>query len=97
MDSILSMGHNYYIIRDPVSGKFQFLPWDLDLAFGAFPMAGANGIRLSVTKPYGDREILLKRFLAVPQARERYELACRDAVNIMQKHESLHATLGRVV
>jgi hypothetical protein len=97
MDSILSMGHNYYIIRDPVSGKFQFLPWDLDLAFGAFPMAGANGIRLSVTKPYGEREILLKRFLAVPQARERYELACKDAVNIMQKLEPLRAKLGRVV
>ena len=97
MDSILSMGHNYYIIRDPVSGKFQFLPWDLDLAFGAFPMAGANGIRLSVTKPYGDREILLKRFLAVPQARERYELACKDAVNIMQKLEPLRAKLGRIV
>lgn len=97
MDSILSMGHNYYIIRDPVSGKFQFLPWDLDLAFGAFPMAGANGIRLSVTKPYGDREILLKRFLAVPQARERYELACKDAVNIMRKLEPLRAKLGGIV
>lgn len=97
MDSILSMGHNYYIIRDPVSGKFQFLPWDLDLAFGAFPMAGANGIRLSVAKPYGEREVLLRRFLSVPLARARYEAACKDAVRVMQNLEGLRAKLGRVV
>lgn len=97
MDSILSMGHNYYIIRDPMSGKFQFLPWDLDLAFGAFPMAGANGIRLSVTKPYGEREVLLKRFLAVPMARTRYEEACQNASAIMRKLEPLRAKLARVV
>jgi hypothetical protein len=97
MDSILAMGHNYYIIRDPVSGKFQFLPWDLDLAFGAFPMAGANGIRLSVSKPYSEREILLKRFLAVPQARQRYEAACRNASAIMRKLEPLRAKLSRIV
>jgi hypothetical protein len=97
MDSILAMGHNYYIIRDPVSGKFQFLPWDLDLAFGAFPMAGANGIRLSVTKPYTEREVLLKRFLAVPMARARYEVACRNASAIMRKLEPLRTSLGRTI
>lgn len=97
MDSILAMGHNYYIIRDPVSGKFQFLPWDLDLAFGAFPMAGADGVKLSVNKPFTDREILLKRFLSVPKAKERYDVACRDAVAIMRKLDPLRAKLDRVV
>jgi hypothetical protein len=97
MDSILAMGHNYYIIRDPVSGKFQFLPWDLDLAFGAFPMAGADGVKLSINKPFTDREILLKRFLSVPKAKERYDVACRDAVAIMRKLDPLRAKLDRVV
>lgn len=97
MDSILAMGHNYYIIRDPVSGKFQFLPWDLDLAFGAFPMVGADGVKLSVNKPFTDREILLKRFLSVPKAKVRYDVACRDAVAIMRKLDPLRAKLDRVV
>jgi hypothetical protein len=27
-------GHNHYLYHDPVTGKWFFLPWDLDLVFG---------------------------------------------------------------
>lgn len=97
LDSILLTGHNYYIIRNPDTGRFQFLPWDLDLAFGAFPMSGVNGLRLSVLKPYGQREFLLRRFLSVPAARILYENACKEAAHILKSLEPLRAQLEKLV
>lgn len=97
LDSILLTGHNYYIIRNPDTGRFQFLPWDLDLAFGAFPMSGVNGLRLSVLKPYGDREILLRRFLSVPAALILYKNACKEAASILKSLEPLRFQLEKIV
>jgi len=84
LDTILMMGHNFYIVRNPKSGKYEFLPWDLDLAFGGFPGAGIDATQLSIDKPVGDREILIKRFLAVPTAKASYLAACKAAVTILE-------------
>ncbi|MFM7187279.1 MAG: CotH kinase family protein [Armatimonadota bacterium] len=85
LDTILMMGHNFYIVRNPKSGKFEFLPWDLDLAFGGFPMAGIDATQLSIYQPVGDREILVKRFLSVPAAQTSYLAACKSAVAILER------------
>jgi len=84
LDTILMMGHNFYIVRNPKSGKYEFLPWDLDLAFGGFPGGGIDATQLSIEKPVGDREILIKRFLAVPAAKASYLAACKAAVTILE-------------
>ena len=34
-------GHNYCLYLHPETNKFHFIPWDLDLALGGFPMLGA--------------------------------------------------------
>jgi hypothetical protein len=84
LDTILMMGHNFYIVRNPKSGKYEFLPWDLDLAFGGFPMAGIDATQLSIEKPVGERDILIKRFLNVPAAKASYLAACKVAVTILE-------------
>jgi len=84
LDTILMMGHNFYIVRNPKSGKYEFLPWDLDLAFGGFPMAGIDATQLSIYQPVGDREILVRRFLSVPLAQVSYLAACKQAVGILE-------------
>ena len=84
LDTILMMGHNFYIVRNPKSGKYEFLPWDLDLAFGGFPGAGIDATQLSIEKPVGDREILIRRFLTVPAAKASYLAACKAAVTILE-------------
>jgi hypothetical protein len=78
------MGHNFYIVRNPKTGKYEFLPWDLDLAFGGFPMAGIDATHLSIYQPVGDREILVKRFLSVPAAQTSYLAACKSAITILE-------------
>ena len=84
LDTILMMGHNFYIVRNPKSGKYEFLPWDLDLAFGGFPMAGIDATQLSIYQPVGDREILVRRFLSVPSAQVSYLAACKQAIGILE-------------
>ena len=39
-DSFLSDGQNFYFHLDPLSNKFGFIPWDLDLAWGGFFLLG---------------------------------------------------------
>ncbi len=57
MDSILSMGHNYYLYLSPSTDKFLILPWDLDLSFGGF---GA-GTELSIDRPWRGQNRFLER------------------------------------
>ena len=53
LDSIFSMGHNFYIFLNPKTNKFMFLPWDLDLSLAGFPMVGSpdQQMDLSLTHP----------------------------------------------
>lgn len=37
LDSYLHLAHNYYIYDDTLSGKFQWITWDVSIVFGAFP------------------------------------------------------------
>lgn len=36
LDSYLGTGHNYYIYHDSLSGKFRYITWDVNEAFGNF-------------------------------------------------------------
>ena len=57
---ILSMGHNFYIWLNPKTNKFQYLPWDLNMAFGGFPIGDA--VKLSIKKPWSGQSKFLERF-----------------------------------
>jgi len=37
LDSYIFSSHNYYMYNDPVDGRFDFLPWDMNESFGTFP------------------------------------------------------------
>jgi hypothetical protein len=47
-------------------------------------MAGIDATQLSVEKPVGERDILIKRFLNVPAAKASYLAACKVAVTILE-------------
>jgi hypothetical protein len=75
MDSFVGFGHNYLLYLNPKTNKFVFLPWDLDLSFGAFAMmASADGLTdLSIRKPWNSRNRLVQRLLADPKAYAAYK------------------------
>ncbi len=66
MDSFLTQVHNYYVYLPPQTKKFEFLPWDMDLSLGAFPMAGsAEQLQdLSISHPHVGQNKLVERLLA---------------------------------
>ena len=86
MDSFLTHVHNYYVYLDPDSNRFVLLPWDLDLAWGAFLMLGSSEQlqQLDVFHPHVGEGPVIDRLLAIPELRAAY-----------RKHlESLQATVG---
>jgi hypothetical protein len=68
MDGFIGLGHNYYLYLVPKTNKFVFIPWDLDLAFGAFPLVGspAQLVDLSIEHPHIGQNKLIDRLLAMP-------------------------------
>ena len=74
LDSILAMGHNYYIYLAPKTNKFVFFPWDLDLSFAGFPMGGSaeQQLDLSIEQPYTGTNKLIARLLANEAVRKSY-------------------------
>ena len=74
LDSLLSMGQNFYVYLHPKTQQFQFLPWDFDHSFGQFPMAGSADEleRLSLLKPWSGQVLFLERVFKVEKFKRLY-------------------------
>jgi Ca2+-binding EF-hand superfamily protein len=73
LDSPAGTGHNYYVYHEPASGRFTFIPWDLNEAFGNFQMGSLRDMEaMSIAEPYGGDKILIRRVLSVKKFRDRY-------------------------
>lgn len=79
-DSYFGKGHNYYLYRHPGSGKFQYLPWDLDLTYGTTSCAAPA---TDPTCGSLDNHLLIKRVLAVPKWRQAY---LQDLQQVVDQH-----------
>jgi spore coat protein CotH len=81
IDSFFVLGHNYYLYLHPTSGRFHFIPWDVDRALGNFPgVLGSNAeqMDLRLTHPYAGTHRLTERLLAIPRVGERYQALLRE-------------------
>lgn len=74
MDSVLGLGHNYYVYLDPRTHRFHFLPWDLDRSFGQFTMAASHAEleRLDIFHPWQGDKRFLERVFALEAFRTPY-------------------------
>ncbi len=79
IDAYTGFANNYYLYRDPTSGRFVYIPWDLDITFGTAGHGGTTTEYLldwniydpQVPSPVGMRPMLTK-VLAVPAFRAQY-------------------------
>ncbi len=71
MDSILSVGQNYYLYLHPKTRRFQLLPWDLDHSFGQF-MGGEANARLDIHQPWRGENRFLTRLFKVAAFKQLY-------------------------
>lgn len=75
LDSFFSLGHNYYLYLHSKTGKFHFIPWDLDRAFANLPFLAPmdKQTKLSFLQPYAGTHRLTERLLAMPGIGEKYQ------------------------
>lgn len=74
LDSILGMGENYIVYLDSATGRFSFVPWDLDEAFGGFAMIGTQEQRekLSIDHPWVGKNRFVERVMGVKAFHDLY-------------------------
>lgn len=68
-DGILAQGQNFLAYLDGATGRFGFAPWDLDHAWGEFPLIDTadNRERASISRPWEGRILFLERLFAVQE------------------------------
>ncbi len=73
-DGILSTGQNYLLYLDPRTDLIGFVPWDLDLSWGEYPMAGTVDERegANLWRPWVGENRFLARMLSVGAVLSRY-------------------------
>ena len=72
MDSILAMGQNFYVVLDPKTNRFRFVPWDLDQSFGGGPGGNGDPVHLSVEHPWTNENRFLERVFKVEAFHKLY-------------------------
>jgi spore coat protein H len=80
LDSYLGYGHNFYLYLRPDTNQFVFMPWDLDLSMGMWPVGGppARQIDLSLEHPHIGQNKLIDRLLAMQDAKEKYTKTLKE-------------------
>jgi spore coat protein CotH len=96
MDSILQVGQNYFLYLDPNTEKFQFVPWDVDHAFGRIFAEQAELARLSIHTPWAGHNRFLERVFNVPAFKERYLARQREFGGTIFSPERLAAQVDEV-
>src|SRR5437868_14872695 len=98
LDSVLTMGHNFYIYLNPATNKLVFLPWDMDLSLAGFPMAGSpdQQLDLSLNHPYVGQNRLIDRLLAVKSVNEKYQKVLKDLAATAFSKEKLLADVDTI-
>jgi spore coat protein H len=91
-DGFLNNGQNFYLWLDADAQRFQFIPWDLDNAWGKYGWAGPASDRAnaSIRHPWMRRHALLERILEVPEFRDRYLAELGKALDTLFIPERLH-------
>lgn len=97
-DSFLTYGQNYYLYLDPQSGKFGFMPWDMDQAWGSFPQFGTAETRerASIWHPWTLRNRLLERLMEVEDFRNRYRASLDELLKTAFVPEKLWARIDEL-
>lgn len=99
LDSYAGEGHNYYLYDDPESGKFFFIPWDANEAFGNFccdSLSVYEILNFNIYNPVCRKHIqypLIHNILEVPSYRDKYIEIITELTNTILSEDSLISRL----
>lgn len=84
-DSLFSNGQNFYVYLDPRTDKLGFIPWDFDLAWGAFFLLGTTEERerASIWHPWVGENRFLERVMSVDAFRKVYRVRLEEFLSTL--------------
>jgi spore coat protein CotH len=89
-DGYSAFCNNFYIYHDPISDRFQFLPWGIDGAMGRQPF---DQQELESVFASG---LLARRLYALPQSRPSYVNRLRQLLNSVWDEKSIISEIDRI-
>ncbi|MCX8107466.1 MAG: CotH kinase family protein [Verrucomicrobiae bacterium] len=97
-DSILMVGQNYYVYLSSGTGKFVFIPWDLDHSFGQYPLAASQEERenLDIHRPWRGENPFLERVFKVRMFKELYLGYLKEFNNTIFRPERFHEQVNEL-
>jgi spore coat protein CotH len=80
LDSFLGFGHNFFLYLRPTDNRFVFIPWDLDLSLGMWPVGGTPDQQtdLSLDHPHIGQNKLIDRLFAIKEHKDKYMQLVRE-------------------
>ena len=103
LDSVAGRNCNFYLYNNPATGKFEFIPWDLNEAFGNHTFPRDNGLTademltLDIYNPVSPGEhVLIERILAVPEYMDAYLAKLRALVEGYFSESSMHVEIDTI-
>ena len=99
LDSYLGSNQNHYVYLDPVTNKFQLIPWDLDISFGAFGLVGTPESRraLSIHRPHNGQNRLIERVLGIAKYKKEYQDYLRKHLNAIFTQDKLYQEIDSMI
>ena len=100
MDSIAGRKCNFYLYHNMVTGKFEFIPWDLNEVFGSFRGPGQDAdtmLDLDIYNPTSiGSHVLVDRILNVPEYVDTYVERIRGLVNSAFLPSTVHPEIDSI-
>ena len=88
-DSILMVGQNYVVYLHPETQRFQFVPWDLDRAFGNFFSPSPE--EMSITQAWAPDNRFLERMMKSESFKKTYLARMQEFQKTIFRPERLAA------
>lgn len=98
LDSLLAMGQNYILYLHPETRRFEFIPWDLDHAFGQFFPIGTPEQRedLSLQRPWAGDMRFLERVFGLERFQRLYRGRLEDLGATVLRPERIQRTVDEL-
>jgi spore coat protein CotH len=103
LDSIAGRNCNFYLYHNPVTDKFELLPWDLNEVFGNHTLPRDNGLTADEMLTFDIRNpvstgdhILIERILNVPEYMTDYLSRIQTLVEGYFSPVSMHAEIDKI-
>lgn len=94
-----SKAHNYYLLY--ADGKFQYIGWDYNMAFGGFSEDGGASVTTNAEEPFlnvdSTKRPLMSKLLEIDEYKQKYEGYINDLKEFFSDYETKINTIADTI